>query len=136
MEKSIKLFMLAAVCSLFIVSGCAHMPGGIAPSTTPLDGKEYDIIGPAVGSDSRIALLGILPISGANDTRHAVAKALKKSGGDALINVTTEYVVRYWILWGSANTYVYGDAIKFKEAKPAIKEEPTPVEVNEPEEVQ
>jgi hypothetical protein len=136
MEKSIKLFVLAAVCSLFIVSGCARNAGGIAPSTTPINGRAYDIIGPAEGSDVRVTLLGILPVSDGNDTREAVANAIKSSGGDALINVTVENVSRYWILWATNQTQVFGDAIKFKEAKPAIKEEPTPVEVNEPEEVQ
>ena len=114
MEKAIRLFVLAAVFSLFVVSGCAHYPGGIAPSTTPLEGKEYDIIGPVKGSDGRISLLGILPITGSNDTRKAVAGALKSSGGDALINVTVESVSKYWILWSNHKTLVYGDAIKFR----------------------
>jgi hypothetical protein len=96
------------------VPGCAHYPAGLAPSTRPLDGKEYDIIGPAKGSDSRVSLLAILPITPYNDTRDAVADALKSSGGDALINVTVEHVVRYWILWSNRKTLVYGDAIKFR----------------------
>lgn len=129
MAKFIKLFVLAAVCSLFIVSGCAYIPAGMAPSTTPLEGKEYDILGPAKGSDTRVSLLGILPITNANETSVAIADALKSSGGDALINVTSEYIVRYWILWSSNITCVSGDAIKFKEPKPAIKEEPNPEEI-------
>lgn len=128
MEKFIKLFVLAAVFFTFIVSGCAHGPGGIAPSTTPLEGKEYDILGPAKGSDSNVCLLGILPITTSNDTRHAIASALKSSGGDALINVTVERVYRYWILWSNTKTLVYGDAIKFREPKQATKEAPTPEE--------
>ncbi|MCP4630710.1 MAG: hypothetical protein GY850_45440 [bacterium] len=114
MEKIIKLSVLAAVFSLFIVSGCAHYPGGLAPSTTPLEGKEYDILGPAKGQDNRVSLLGILPITGSNHTRNAVADALKSSGGDALINVTVESVIRYWILWSNHKTLVHGDAIKFR----------------------
>ena len=129
MAKFSKLFVLVAVCSLFIVSGCARHGAGIAPSTTPLEGKIYDIIGPADGSDSRISLLGILPITSSNDIRDAVVDALESSGGDALINVTVENVDRYWILWSSANTFVYGDAIRFKEPKPAVKEEPNPEEI-------
>ena len=114
MEKSIKFFMLAAVCSLFIVSGWARYGAGIAPSTTPIEGRAYDIIGPVKGQDNRVSLLGILPITTSNDIRDAVADALKQSGGDALINVTVENISRYWILWSVQKTEVYGDAIKFK----------------------
>ena len=136
MENIIKLLAIGSDCSLFIVSGCAHYPAGIAPSTIPIDGKEYDILGPAEGADSRVSLLGILPISGSNDTRQAVAKAIKKSGGDALINVTVESVVRYWILWSNEKTLVYGDGIKFRQPKPAAIEAPKPEEVDEPVEAQ
>ena len=114
MSKAIKTFALLVILLVLIVSGCAHAPGGIAPSTTPLEGKEYVILGNASGSKSLVYLLGLFPISSANTIRSAIADAVSSQGGDAMINVTVETYSQYWILFSRVVTSVYGDVIKFK----------------------
>ncbi len=104
------------VLFLFLVSmiaGCATVPGGIAPSTVPIEGRSYTNLGPSAGTDSAIRLLGIFPISTGNSTRDAMETAIGKKGGDALINVTVEYYTEFWILFSRAVTEVQGDVIKF-----------------------
>ncbi len=94
-------------------AGCVHLPGGISDSSTPLEGKSYSVVGSVEGTSSRVALLGILPLSGANRTDEALERAVKSKNGDALINVTVEFVREFWILWTSDTTIVRGEAIKF-----------------------
>ena len=105
--------ILLGIASIFFI-GCAHIPGGIAPSTTPIDGRAYDILGDVKGADTRVLLLGILPISGANTIQGAVNKAKAKMDADALIEVTAEGYNSWWILWSNTTTVVRGKAIKFK----------------------
>ena len=47
---------LFAVCSLVLLFavGCAHTPGGIAPSTMPIDGRKYVVLGPAKATSSAV----------------------------------------------------------------------------------
>ena len=108
------VLLTLAVATAFTVTGCGHVPGGLAPSTTPLEGRKYDNLGYVSQTDSRVKLLGILPMSGANSLREAVADAIAEKKADALINVTVDYYSTYWILWSSEITQVEGDAIKFK----------------------
>jgi len=100
--------------ALVLVAGCAHLPGGIAPSTTPTDGRAYDILGNAEATDSRVSLLCLLPISGANSIQGAVDKAKKQFDADALIDVTVEAYSQIWILFCNNTTLVRGKAIRFK----------------------
>ena len=60
-----------AVLALAVAAGCATMPGGIAPSNVPLDGKEYTQLGLTSGKDSLIRLFCIVPVSGSNSIRSA-----------------------------------------------------------------
>lgn len=103
------LFVLTA-----FVAGCAHLPGGIAPSTTPIDGRAYDVLGDAEGTDHRVSLLGLFPISGANTIQGAVNKAKKRFDADALIDVTVESYSQFWFLWSNDTIVVRGKAIRFK----------------------
>ena len=115
--KSIVTSLRTVVLAVGLVAasaGCAHMPGGVAASTTPLEGRKYTNLGPARQSDSRIALFGILPISGSNTIRGAIRKAVSSRGGDAMINVTVEAYSQYWILFSRDVTAVEGDVIRFE----------------------
>lgn len=105
--------MLVGIASVFL-AGCAHLPGGLAPSTTPIEGRAYDILGDVKGTDSRTLLFGILPISGANTIQGAVDDAKAKMSADALIEVSAEGYSSWWILWSNNTTVVRGKAIKFK----------------------
>ena len=103
---------LMGVC-IFLLAGCAHFPGGLAPSSTPLEGRKYTVLGQAEGSDNYVLLFGILPVTGANTIRRAMDRACAKAGGDALIDVTVESHSEFWILFARYVTTVEGTAIRF-----------------------
>ena len=88
---------LALVLVALMLAGCAMTPGGVAPSTTPIEGRSYTNLGRTVAKDSRIYLFGILPVSGGNYIRDAFDEAVQAKGGDAMINVTVESFSQFWI---------------------------------------
>lgn len=106
--------VLLGACLVFF-AGCAHYPGGISASSTPLEGRKYSVLGRTTATDSRISLLGILPVTPANTTRNAVDEAAMKAGGDALIDVTVESYYQYWILFSRDTIRVDGMAIRFED---------------------
>jgi len=107
--------VVLAVLALSLTVGCVSNPGGVAPSTTPLAGKEYRLLGDTEGTDTHFALLGILPLSGSNTTQEAIDAAKARKGADALIDVTVDYHWEFWILFSRAVTTVRGKAIRFTE---------------------
>jgi hypothetical protein len=109
--RIIQAGLLAAGISL--LAGCAHTPGGISASSTPLEGRKYTVLGQTSGSDSQVALLGILPVTGPNTTRSAIEDATRRLGADALIDVTVEGRFEWWILFTRCVTEVEGTAIRF-----------------------
>ena len=110
--KSVYTAVCAAL-TLILLSGCAMIPGGVAPSNTPINGRDYTELGYAKETDSRIYLLGLLPISGSNTIRDAIEEAIDSKNGDALINITVETYGQYWILWSRVATRVEGNVIRF-----------------------
>lgn len=110
--KSIKA-SLVFVILVVVASGCAHRPGGVAPSNVPIDGRKYTVVGHAVETDSCVRLLGILPLSGSNSIRTAMNEAIQDRQGDAMINITAEGYSQYWILFSRDAIIVEGDVIKF-----------------------
>ena len=111
-----KTCLLSTVVACLFVSllvGCAHTPGGISDSTTPINGRSYTVLGRTSASDSNILLLGLIPITPHNSTSQCVREAIAKKGGDALIDVTVEGYAQWWILFIRFATKVEGTAIKF-----------------------
>ena len=111
--RLIKNLLLLLILGVFAVS-CAHAPGGIAASTTPIEGRDYTVLGKAVETDSLIYILGLIPVSGANHTSDAVNKAIQSLGGDALIEVTVEAYSQWWLLFTRRVTRVEGTVIRFQ----------------------
>lgn len=107
----IKFGVIGIVAGL--LAGCATMPGGVSASSTPLEGRSYQILGYTEATDSRICLLGILPISRHNSIREAIHSAARKVNGDALIEVSVEGYTQYWILFSRNVTRVEGIGIRF-----------------------
>ena len=97
-----------------IMAGCATSPGGIAASTTPLEGRKYRNMGKSFGTDSRVYLLGFLPLTGENSIRDAIEESVDARNGDAMINVTVEFYSQWWILFTRFTTRVEGDVIRFE----------------------
>jgi hypothetical protein len=95
-------------------AACTHSPGGIAPSTIPLEPGGYSVIKSHVeGSDCQVNLLGLLPLSDGNTTDEAIADALSDApGATALVNVTSDAYSQYWILWSNTCTEARGSAVK------------------------
>jgi len=108
-------FAMCVVVAASLLAGCAHFPGGISDSTTPINGRKYVKLGHVARTDSYILLLGILPISGSNSIRDALDAAIRSRGGDALTDVTVESYFQWWILFTRLATRVEGEAIRFQE---------------------
>jgi hypothetical protein len=96
-----------------ILAGCATMPGGVAPSSTPLEGRSYVVLGRTAATDSRICLFGLIPISGHNSMRAAIDAAARRVDGDALIDVTVEGYSQFWFFFSRDVTRVEGRGIRF-----------------------
>jgi len=98
---------------LFSTAGCARSPGGVAPSNIPLEQGGYTPIGPVSASDCKVNLLGILPVSGGNHIADAMRSALRReSSADALVNISIDHVVKYFILWSSSCTEIRATAVR------------------------
>lgn len=98
---------------LGLLTGCATAPGGVAASTTPLEGRSYQVVGYTEATDSRICLFGIIPLTGGNHLRDALHDAARKISADALIEVTVESHWEYWLLFSRDVTEVQGIGIRF-----------------------
>lgn len=119
---NIRRLLLPALCLLG--QGCVSsgrlgivVKSSVNPAALVREGRAFDEIGPARGRACRYSLLGIIPWGNA-DVQAAVDKALRKNGGDALINVTTSnglygFVLLY-NLFSYTCTEVKGTAIKFR----------------------
>jgi hypothetical protein len=110
--SALAVLPLVLLLAVFAV-GCSHQSGGIAPSTIPLTPGGYTVLKPVHGSDCQVRLLGILPVSGGNETRRAIEHAMKHApGATALVNVTADTFHQYWILFSRHCTEVFGTAVR------------------------
>ena len=108
---------LFAVWSLLLLLavGCAHTPGGIAPSTVPIEGRKYIELGPAKATSTAVYLFNFIPVSGSSSLRDAKYAAIRSKGADALIDVTAESYSQFWIIFAKSTIMVEGTAIRFKD---------------------
>lgn len=112
-KQTLKKTFLAILAAAGLV-GCAHTPGGIAPSNVPIDGRKYRVVGHARSTDSVVKLFGILPLSGSNSISGAMSDCIRSRQGDAMINITSEGYSQFWILFTRKIILVQGDVIKFE----------------------
>lgn len=110
----IRTSLCLAPFALAALVGCLRTPGGIAASTTPLEGRAYEVLGEAYGSGTQVHILGIIPAGRAVETQTAVDDAKRKAGADALIEVTVDRYTKDFVLWTTVTTEVRGKAIRFK----------------------
>lgn len=86
-DMNARLLPLLLVAAL---SGCIRTPIGMMTSTKPLAPNSYQELGPVEETDCLWYLFSFIPITTGNNLQGAMAGAIKKSGGDALIQVTAE----------------------------------------------
>jgi hypothetical protein len=111
MEKMRKLW-IAALPLIGILGGCGHISGGAAPSTEPLTPGSYREIGAVTGEDCVGYILGLIPISDGNETKDAIAEALKKApGATALVKVSADTYSQNFIVYVRVCTQVHGVAV-------------------------
>ena len=113
MTKIIAVFAGLALC--FSMAGCASYPGGISDSNTPLHAKPYTVVGDTEGVDAHYAILGLIPVTPGNTVSDAVKDAKGKVGADALIDITIDGYMQFWILFTRTVTKVEAKGIRFKD---------------------
>jgi len=104
---------VAAGLALAALVGCIRTPGGLAGSTTPIEGRAYKVTGEAFGSVTQRCILGIIPTGDGVQLQAAIEDAKMRSGADALIDVTVDSYRKWYLLFGTITTEVRGKAIKF-----------------------
>lgn len=110
MRRSLLAVLPLAVMAL--LSGCGHITGGTSPSTEPLEPGSYREMGSVRGQDCVGYLLGFIPLSDGNETKMAVADALKRApGATALIKVTADTYSQHFIVYARVCTQVDGVAV-------------------------
>ena len=120
MKKGIYLLIL----SILVLTGCSTTGNlGIVskstadPSSLLTKNTKFKELGPAEGQSCRHFVLAVIPF-GQSDLANAVDKALEQSGGDALINVSTESSLYGFIpiynVYSFTCTTVRGTAVKFE----------------------
>ena len=108
-----KLFLLTAAFILFIlITGCHHIPVGIAPSTEPLDPNNIEVLGYASGTSDYFSLFGIFP-SDTPDFDEAIQEAIMQyPEGKALINVKIYETTTFIYIGTIHKLTVEGEVVK------------------------
>lgn len=112
-----KLIMrMAAVSAITaFLSGCTHYSAWqAAPSNAPLNPPSYKVVGRAQGEACRTLLFYFIPLgTSTNRYQAAIDDALSKSGGDAIIELTTDMSITHgYPLFARVCTHVNGLAVK------------------------
>ncbi|HIA36010.1 MAG TPA: hypothetical protein EYM84_07855 [Flavobacteriales bacterium] len=99
------IFLLLSLIS------CIHTPLAIAPSSTPVDPNNLNVLGHAVGKSSYISVLGFIPLDNP-DFNAAIDDALSNyNGGKALINVRSYATTVSFVFFSIHSITIEGDVI-------------------------
>lgn len=114
MMNSARGVVLAIIFSGLFMSSCITTPMTVTSSTSPLnDRKSWINHGPVQGSHRAWSVFGLWMV-GRPDIDLAIQDALKKKGGNALINVTC-YEKTAWFFFVSSHTVVIeGEAVSWE----------------------
>ncbi|MGL4368424.1 MAG: hypothetical protein ACRCUT_01935 [Spirochaetota bacterium] len=117
MKKTIILILTFA--GSVLLSSCTTAPICATSSVIPLQGKSVEEnMGKTSGTDSAYSILGLYMI-GRPDIDTAIDNALRKKGGDTLINVRCYQTDSYFFLFSITKVTVEGEAVKFASEAPA-----------------
>ena len=107
--------MVAFSALLTLTVGCVVQPGGVAPSTVPVNPGGYTVFKEVEGEACANYLFGIIPVSNDNRLKDAIEDALDNAkGADALIKVTVDHSWQSMILWATSCTKVHGIAVQIR----------------------
>lgn len=114
--RLLSLFILVQVAFI----SCITAPRGMTSSTTPVAGREYQVLGKAEGSAGSLSSVHLVLRQfgwtiNRPDIDEAIQNALKAKNGDALINVRWYEKNYYFILFTYTSVVVTGNVIKFQE---------------------
>ncbi len=112
-RKKSRVSFLILLAALLLPCGCITSPVAVTSSTTPVHDKKIIMnYGPVQGTHRVWSVFGLWMV-GRPDIDLAIQDALKKKGGDALINVSC-YQKTSWFLFVSENKVVVeGEAVSF-----------------------
>lgn len=97
-----------------LLTSCITTPVTVTSSTTPMQDKKITMnYGPVQGKSRTWSLFGLWMI-GRPDIDKAIQDALKKKGGDALINVTCYEKTAWYLLFTFHWVVVEGEAVSFE----------------------
>jgi len=109
-----KLTFTCFAISLILMTSCSSMIS-VAPSTTPItEDDTYTKLGYTVGRSYGVLILFLIPIFSQNPSKNARDSAIKRSGGNALIEVVEESNMLTLLLINIYWTTVEGTAIQLE----------------------
>ena len=106
-----RLLLLVSAIAMF-TTGCIRSPVAMMASTKPLSQGGYTEIGPVEETDCLWYLLSFIPITSGNNMQGAMSDAIKRMGGDALIQVTAETYYQNFIVVSRYCTIIQGIAVR------------------------
>lgn len=118
-KQEVKMKKLLLAAALLPLIGCATIPQGSAPSSSPLinqrgEDLKYEVIGTSSASSGSFSLFGFIPF-GRADIDEAISDAIKSRGGDNIINLSYNVESVYYLFFGiTTSIKVEGDVIKYK----------------------
>ena len=104
--------LLLATALVLLSSGCIRSPIAMMASTKPLAPGGYTEIGPVEETDCLWYLFSFIPITTGNNMQGAMSDAIKRMGGDALIQVTAETYYQNFIVVSRYCTIIQGIAVR------------------------
>jgi hypothetical protein len=106
-----------------LVAGCTT-PLLMAPSSSPVNGRAFEVLGPTEGESCYANILGI-PLSRDASLHTAVKEAKLKLNAEVLVDVVVDTWSLYTFFFNKQCTIVHANGIRFT-GQPAPYLEPTP----------
>jgi Skp family chaperone for outer membrane proteins len=126
--RFIQILMMAIV---IMVAGCTT-PLLMVPSSTPLDGRTFEVAGSTEGESCYANILGI-PLSRDASLHAAVREARLKVNAEALIDVVVDSWSLYTFFFNKRCTVVHANGIRFTgQAAPYLEPAPRAIPKTEP----
>ncbi len=114
-NRVIFIFLAGA---LLLHHACITSPVAVTSSTTPVHDKKIIMnYGPVQGSHRVWSVFGLWMV-GRPDIDLAIKDALKKKGGDALINVSCYQKTGWYFFVSETRVVVEGEAVSFEPVSP------------------